>query len=173
MTKLILLRAINLARYLSCSIFENRLAPWTTNMCLDRLDFLEKFLPQWFNYNILFWQTGQGGEWQVILGLGSHQIIHDVGSLRISTMWLFNFFLLERTLKQELQKWQNRPRRIWLSCPPPTPGCPAYPPHPSSSPPSPPSHHHPPCLLPILLLLPLLQEFWKASRPSLLSCRDL
>ena len=23
------------------------LAPWTTNMSLDRLDFLEKFLPQW------------------------------------------------------------------------------------------------------------------------------
>ena len=28
-------------------------------------------------------------------------------------------------------------------------------------------------LLPILLLLPLLQEFWKASRPTLLSCREL
>ena len=28
-------------------------------------------------------------------------------------------------------------------------------------------------LLPILLLLPLLQEAWEASRPSLLSCRDL
>ena len=22
-------------------------APWTTNMCLDRLDYLEKLLPQW------------------------------------------------------------------------------------------------------------------------------
>ena len=31
------------------------------------------------------------------------QIIHDVGSLCISTMWLFNFFLVKRTLKQELQ----------------------------------------------------------------------
>ena len=59
-------------------------------------------------------------------------------------MWLLNVFLLERTLKQELQKWQNRPRGIWLSCPPPTPGCPAYPPQPSSSPPTPPSHHQPP-----------------------------
>ena len=57
---------------------------------------------------ILFWQTGQGGEWQMIWCLGSHQIIHDVGSLCICTMWLFNFFLLERTLKQE----QNRPRGI-------------------------------------------------------------
>ena len=49
MTKLILLRAINLARYLSCSIFEGRLDQWTTNMCLYRLDFLEKFLPQWLH----------------------------------------------------------------------------------------------------------------------------
>ena len=28
------------------SIFEGRLAPWTTNMCLDRQDFLDKLLPQ-------------------------------------------------------------------------------------------------------------------------------
>ena len=30
-------------------------APWTTNMCLDMLDFLEKFLPQW-----LHWAGEQG-----------------------------------------------------------------------------------------------------------------
>ena len=30
------------------------------NLCLDRMDFVEKFLPQWF------WQTGLGGEGQVI-----------------------------------------------------------------------------------------------------------
>ena len=41
--------------HLSCIIFDGRFASWTTNMCLDRLDFLEKFL-----------QTGQGGEWKVI-----------------------------------------------------------------------------------------------------------
>ena len=29
--------------------------------------------------------------------------MHDVWSLCISTIWLFNFFLAERTLKQELQ----------------------------------------------------------------------
>ena len=29
--------------------------------------------------------------------------MHDYGSLRISTMWLFNLFLEERTIKQELQ----------------------------------------------------------------------
>ena len=32
----------------SCSVFKKRLAPWTTNMYLERLDFLEKFLPQMF-----------------------------------------------------------------------------------------------------------------------------
>ena len=49
MAKLILLWAISLAIYLSCSIFEGRLAPWTKNMCVDMLDFLEKFLPQWLH----------------------------------------------------------------------------------------------------------------------------
>ena len=44
---------------------------------------------------LLFWQTGQGGEWQVIWCLGKHQIIHEVESLCISTMWLFKFFLLK------------------------------------------------------------------------------
>ena len=39
--------------------FEGRLAPWTTNMCLDRLNFLARVVT-------LFWQTGQGGEGQVI-----------------------------------------------------------------------------------------------------------
>ena len=63
-------------------------------------------------------------------------------------MWLFNFFLVERTLKQELQKWPKGPMEIWPSCPPPPPGCPKYPLHPSSSPPSPPHHHHPPTSLP-------------------------
>ena len=92
----------------------------------------------------LFWQTGQGGEWQVIWCLGSQQIIHDVVSLCISTKLFLNFFFLEKTLKQELQKWQLGPRGILLSCPPAPPGCPGYPPHPSSSPPSPPPHHHPP-----------------------------
>ena len=57
----------------------------------------------------LFWQTGQVGEWQVIWCLGSNHIIHVVGVLCISMMWLLNFFLLERTLKQELQKWQTAP----------------------------------------------------------------
>ena len=51
----------------------------------------------------LFWQTGKGGEWQVIWCLRRPQIIHDVGSLCISTMWLFTFFLVKRTLKQGMQ----------------------------------------------------------------------
>ena len=46
---------INLARYLSCSILEGRQAPWTTNMSLGRLEFPEKFLPQW-----LHWADNQG-----------------------------------------------------------------------------------------------------------------
>ena len=50
----------------------------------------------------LFLQTGKGGEWQVIWCLMRSQIIHDVGSLCISTMWLLKFFLVKRTLKQEL-----------------------------------------------------------------------
>ena len=46
-------------------------------------------------------------------------------------MWLFNFFLLVRTLKQKLQKWQLGPRGIWLSCSIAPPGCPGYPLRPS------------------------------------------
>ena len=41
----ILLRAFDLARHLSCRICKEWLAPWTTNMCLYRPYFLEKFLP--------------------------------------------------------------------------------------------------------------------------------
>ena len=46
MAKLVFLRAIDLARFLSYSIFEGGQAAWTTNIGLNRLDFLEKFLPQ-------------------------------------------------------------------------------------------------------------------------------
>ena len=77
MAKLILLCAINLARYLTCSIFEGWLAPWTTNICLDRLDFFWEVLA---TVVALFWQTGQGDKWQVIWCLRRHKIIHDVGS---------------------------------------------------------------------------------------------
>ena len=56
----------------------------------------------------LLWQTGQGGKWQVIWCFGSQQKAHDVGLLCMSTMWLFNFFLLKRALKQELQKGHYR-----------------------------------------------------------------
>ena len=59
----------------------------------------------------LFWQTGKGDEWQVIWSLRRPQIIHDVGSLCISTMWLFNFFLVKRTLKQELQAKETSGKR--------------------------------------------------------------
>ena len=56
-------------------------------------------------------QREQGGEWHLIWCLRRQHLIHDVGSLCISPMWLFNFFLLERTLKQELQG-QKGPRQI-------------------------------------------------------------
>ena len=104
------------------------------------------------------------------------QIIHDVGSLCISTMWLFNFFLVQRTLKQELQVKETSGKRdqgefdqydllhhqavLHYTLPP-------LPLH---------------ILLIIIILLLLLlilfllllfKEVWKASRPSLLSCRDL
>ena len=64
-------------------------------------------------------------------------------NLLCSTMLSFDFVLLERTVNQELQKWQNWPKGVWVLCPPPIPGCPEYPPNSSSSPPSPPCHHHP------------------------------
>ena len=68
------------------------------------------------NIHNKLWQTGHGGEGQVIWCLRRHQIIHDVGSLCISTLWLFNFFLIERTLKQGLQgketSCKKGPRRI-------------------------------------------------------------
>ena len=92
-------------------------------------------------------------------------------------MWLFNFFLLERTLKQKLQGNKTSGKRDKGE----------FDNHALL-------HHHavlhilliPPLplhlllliiilllLLLILLLLLLLQEVWKASRSSLLSYRDL
>ena len=51
----------------------------------------------------LFWQTGQGCEWQ---------IIHDVGSVVcISTMWWLNFFL-DRHWDVCLQAWAPPPPRF-------------------------------------------------------------
>ena len=86
--------------------------------------------------------------------------------------------------------WQKEPcSRICreMRLPPPPADCPTYPLHPFSSPPSPPpshnfpsSPHHPPpfshhhllfFIIPLLFLL--LQEVWKASRLSILACRDL
>jgi len=59
----------------------------------------------------LFWQTEKGGEWKVIWCLRRPQIIHDVGFLCISIMWLCNFFLVKRTLKQELQVEETSGKR--------------------------------------------------------------
>ena len=59
----------------------------------------------------LLWQTEKGGKWQVSWCLRRPQIVHDVGSVCISTMWLFNFFLGKRTLKQELQVKETRGKR--------------------------------------------------------------
>ena len=39
------------------------------------------------------------------------QEIPDFGSLCISTVWLFNFFLVKRTLKQELQVKETSGKR--------------------------------------------------------------
>ena len=67
--------------------------------CLDRPFFLELLA----TVVALFWQTGKVGEWQVIWCLKRPQMIHDIGSLCISTMLLFNFCLVKSTIKQELQ----------------------------------------------------------------------
>ena len=75
-------------------------------MCFDRLFF--KVLA---TVVALFWQTGKGGEWQVIWCLRRPHIIHDVGSLVISTMWLFNFLLVKRTLKQKLKVKETSGKR--------------------------------------------------------------
>ena len=121
----------------------------------------------------LFWQTEKVGEWQVIWCLKRPQMIHDIGSLCISTMLLFNFFLIKRTIKQVLQvkNTQGKTDRGEFN-----------------------QHallHHQALLhyilsqlplfllliinillllLLILLLLLLFKEVYKASRPSLLSC---
>ena len=121
----------------------------------------------------LFWQTGKGGKWQVGWCLRRPQIIQVVGSVCISTMWLFNFFLVKRNLKQELQVKETCGEREFNQLA---------------------TLHHKAVLrytLPLLplhllliiiilllLLLTLLMhllfmEVWKAFRPSLLSCRDL
>ena len=39
------------------------------------------------------------------------QVIHDVGSLCISGMWVVNFFLVERNMKQELQRKETSGKR--------------------------------------------------------------
>ena len=81
-------------------------------MCLDMLFFLEVLA----TVVALFWQTGKGGEWQVIWCLRRPQIIHDVGSLCISTMWLLTSFWWGKNVKAaavgEGDKWPKGPRGI-------------------------------------------------------------
>ena len=95
MTKLILRCAYNFTRYLSCSIFRNG---WLHGppTCAQTGCFFQKFLPQELHC------SGKQGRVAGELVLQEAEIIYDVGSLCISTMWLFNFFLVKRTLKQEL-----------------------------------------------------------------------
>ena len=121
----------------------------------------------------LFWQTGKGGKWQVIWCLRRPQKIHDVGSLCISTARLFNFFLVKQTLEQELLLKETSGKRDRGE----------FDQHALL-------HHQavlhytiPPLPLHllliiiihlfILLLLLIFRGVWKASKPSLLSCRYL
>ena len=96
--------------------------------------------------------------------------MQDVVYFYTSVMWLLNFFLVEITLKQELQekdtsgngtKGEVDQAVLHILLVPPLP-------------------LHLLFLLRIvllrliiLILLLLFQEIWKASRPSPLSCRDL
>ena len=121
----------------------------------------------------LFWQTGKGAKWQVSWCLRRPQIIQDVGSVCISTKWLFNFFLVKRNLKQELQVKETCGKRESNQL--------AILQHKAVL-------HYTLSPLPLhllliiiilllfllnLLMLLFFKEVWKASRLSLLSCRDL
>ena len=61
-----------------------RQAPWTTTMCLDGLFF--KFLA---TVVALFWQTGKGGEKQVIWCLRRPQMLDLCVSLQCGCLLLF------------------------------------------------------------------------------------
>ena len=119
--------------------------------------FLNKFLPQGLHF------SGKQG----MVASGRWSELHGFGSLCISKVWFLNFFLVKRTLKQELQVKEASGKRDREEFD---------------------QHallHHQALLhytlspflllllLLILLLLLLFKEVWKASTPSLLSCRDL
>ena len=134
--------------------------------------FLKMFLSQWLHC------SGKQGRGQVAGDLVPQEApkIHVFGSLCISTLGLFNFSLVKRTLKQELQVKEtsgSRDRGKFYQ-------------HALL-------HHQavlqytlPPLplhllliiiilllLLLIFLLVLLFKEVWKASRPSFSSSRDL
>ena len=143
MAKLVFLRAINLARYLYCSIFKERLAPWTTNMCFYSLHLVEKFLPQ--SVTALFWQTTGWREAGYLVRQEAPHI-YDVGSNVVVT-----FFLVVRPWsrscrgRREVTKGTKENLTIM-------PSSTTYPSHPSSSPPSSPPHHPPSSLLLLIFL---------------------
>ena len=120
--------------------FFKGLAPRTTKMCLDRLFFLKKFLPQWWHCS--------GKQGRVASGRQSGASGGPKNSwFWVSTMWLFNFILVKKNLEAgaagEGDKWQKGQKEISPTCHPPPPGCPPlY--LTSSSPPSSTYHHHPP-----------------------------
>ena len=96
----------------------------------------------------------------VLANRAGWQVADDLMPLEApDNSWYWVFVYLEHVVVQLLiggkyleagaaregqKKWQKGPRRIWPSRPPPPPGCPVFPPHPSPSPPSPQHHHHPP-----------------------------
>ena len=68
---------------------------------------------------------------------GSLYTINVVVFLCIFTMCLFNFFSWKEPWSMSCRGRRQVAKRlsgIWPSCPPPPPGCPAYPPNPSPSP---------------------------------------
>ena len=136
-------------------------------MCSDRLFFFRSSCHS--GCTVLANREG----WQVAGELVPQEahIIHDVGSVCISTMWLFNFFLVKRNLKQELQVKETCDKREFNQF--------AILHHKAvlryTLPPLP-LHLLLIIIILLLLLLTLLmhllfKEVWKAFRPSLLSCR--
>ena len=178
MEKLIILGAYNLAMYLYLLWTAGW---WTTNMCLDRLVFLDKFLPQLLHCSGKqrrsasgLWSSASGGtRCYNMLGLCVY-----IQCICFTFSWWTEPWSRSCSGRRQGEKRTKGNLNI-ISL---APGFPAYPTHPSSSLASPHHHHHPPYSPPspipsgdlegLQALLPLLQgpvgTWISAYRPGLL-----